>query len=80
MNATTKTIEFEAVEFATANEAFQHYYASGYGDKVIRLDGQYYVIRQAEADRLAASGVEFAYLHIHDMPDGSERIIAVPIN
>lgn len=74
------TIEFKATEFATADEAFQHYYASGHGDNVIAAAGKYYVARRAESDRLAVAGVEFAYLHIHDMPDGSERIVSVPVN
>ena len=74
------TIEFQAIEFDTADEATQHYYASGYGDAVIMLDGKYYVTRKAEADRLAAAGVEFAYVFDHDMPDGTNRIITVPVN
>ncbi|HKQ48615.1 MAG TPA: hypothetical protein VJZ71_11140 [Phycisphaerae bacterium] len=74
------TLEFEAIEFDTADEALQHFCASGYGDAVITLSGKSYVIRQAEADRLAAAGCEFAYLCDHEMPDGTFRIMTVPVN
>ena len=74
------TIEFHAIEFGSADEAIQHYYASGYGDRVISLGGKYYVTRKAEAERLAAAGVEFAYWLLHDMPDGTERVVTVPVN
>ena len=74
------TIEFEAIEFDKADEAIQHFNASGYGDAVIALGGRYYVTRDAEADRLAAAGIEFAYVCDHEMPDGSFRIMTVPVN
>ena len=74
------TITFEAIEFDTAGEAIQHYYASGYGDAVISLGGKYYVTKRGEADRLAEAGSEFAYVFDHDMPDGSNRIMTVPVN
>jgi len=38
------------------------------------------VVPQSDCDRLAASGVEFAYLFDHEMPDGSYRIVTVPVN
>ncbi|MFO0836981.1 MAG: hypothetical protein U1D55_00520 [Phycisphaerae bacterium] len=74
------TIEFNAIEFDNMNEAFQHFDASGYGDDVIRLDGKFHLTTSAESQRLEAAGVEFSYLHIHDLPDGGERVISVPIN
>jgi hypothetical protein len=74
------TIEFTAIEFDTAGEAIQHYDASGYGDAVITLGGKYYVTHKAEADRLAAAGVAFAYLYDHEMPDGTYRTMTVPVN
>jgi hypothetical protein len=74
------TIEFRGIEFDSADEAIQHYYASGYGDRVISLGNRYYVTRQAEAERLAAAGVEFAHVFLHDMPNGTERIVTVPVN
>lgn len=75
-----KTMTFEAIEFPTANEAIQHYYASGYGDRVIALQGKYYVTKEAEADRLARARVEFAYVFDHDRPDGRNVIMTVPVN
>jgi len=73
------TIEFRAIEFKTAHEAIQ-WTEAGEAGKVIRLDGKNYVVEQGEADRLAAAGVEFAYLHDHQMPDGAYRIVTVPVN
>lgn len=72
------TIEFTGIEFATAREAVQ--YAEAGGGKAIVLGGTHYVMREAEADRLAAAGVELAYLHDYVMPDGAYRIFTVPIN
>jgi len=42
--------------------------------------GQNLVIDEADAQRLAAAGVEFAYLHDHQMPDGEHRLVTVPVN
>lgn len=75
-----KTITFEAMEFPTASEAIQHYYASGYGDRIIRLNGHYYLTKQEEAERLEITGVEFAYVCDHEMPDGRNVIVTVPVN
>ncbi len=33
---------------------------------------------QAEADRIAAAGIEFAYLVQHEMPDSDWRIMTIP--
>jgi len=73
------TIEFRAIEFQTAHEAIQWTEAGECG-VAVRLDGKNYVMERAEADRLAAAGVEFAYLCDHEMLDGEHRIIAVPVN
>ena len=73
------TIEFRAIEFKTAHEAIQWSEAGDCGS-AIRLDRMNYVVERAEADRLGAAGVEFAYLHDHQMPDGEHRIITVPVN
>ena len=73
-------ITFEAIEFDNAHEAIQHYYASGYGDDVILLGGKYYLVKRAEAERIEAAGIEFAYVHDHEMPDGEHRIVTVPVN
>lgn len=74
------TITFRATEFDNANEAIQHYYASGQGDRVISLGSRYYVTTRAEAARLAAARVAFAYLFDHDLPDGRNIIVTVPVN
>lgn len=73
------TIEFSAIEFDKAWEATQHIDASGRG-KAILLDGKPMVVSQEDADRIAAAGIEFAYLCDHEMPDGSYRIMTVPVN
>jgi hypothetical protein len=38
------------------------------------------VVEQKEADRLAESGVYFAYYFDHEMRDGTSRVISVPVN
>ena len=73
------TINFKALDFETADEAVQHTFASGDG-VAIRLRGRPLVVLQEDADRLNAAGVEFAYLHDHEMPDGTHRVVTVPVN
>jgi hypothetical protein len=73
------TTEFRAIEFDSAHEAIQWTYASGHGETIL-LDGKHYVMERDEVERLAAGGVEFAYLFDHEMPDGTHRIVTVPIN
>ena len=73
------TINFKALNFETADEAVQHACASGEG-VAIRLNDEPLVVLQEDADRLNAAGVEFAYLCDHKMPDGSYRIVTVPVN
>ena len=75
------TITFRSTEFATAGDAIQHA-KTNRGSKAIRLypNGRNLVIAQEDADRLAAAGVEFAYLCDHKMPDGTHRIMTVPVN
>lgn len=74
-----RSITFKAMEFATADEAIQHTNASGRG-VAVSLGGRRLIIDQTDADRLAAAGVEFAYLRDHRLPDGSHRIVTVPVN
>ncbi|MBX3377503.1 MAG: hypothetical protein KF678_10935 [Phycisphaeraceae bacterium] len=71
--------EVQGVEFPTENEAIQHTCASGRGH-AIRISGKNMVIEKAEADRIAALGACFAYLTLLDLPDGSTRIVTVPVN
>jgi hypothetical protein len=73
------TITYEAIEFETPSEAIQHTDASGRG-VAISVRGQAMVVDQSDAHRLEAASVEFAYLHDHEMPDGSHRIVTVPVN
>ncbi len=73
------TIEYDAIEFETASEAIQHMYADGRGEAVL-LDGKYLNVAKANCDRLAAADIEFAYLCDHKMPDGSHRIVTIPVN
>ncbi len=74
------TIEFQAIEFETADEAIQHTYADPRDGVAVLLDGQHYVMQKSEAERLAAAGIEFAYLFDHDLPDGRNIIVTVPVN
>ena len=46
----------------------------------VLLDRKHYVMQKAEAERLEAEGVEFAYLFDPDLPDGRNSIITVPVN
>ena len=75
----TKTIRVRGQEHRSAHEAIQDCDASGW-DAAISVGGKYICVRKAEAERLAAAGVEFAYLHDHEMADGSHRIMTVPVN
>ena len=63
---------FNAYEFPNASEAIQHVERCRRG-VAITLRRQPLVLSQADADRLDAAGVEFAYLCDHEMPDGSWR-------
>jgi len=74
-----KNIEINGIEFPTADEAIQHADASGRGE-AIAVGGRHLVVEQAEADRLAAAGVSFAYLCVHELPDGGTRVVTVPVN
>ena len=70
-------MEFHAIDFKTAGEAIQ--YADAGGGRAILLDGPK-VVTEAEAYRLEATGIEFAFLCDHEMPDGTFRIISIPVN
>lgn len=73
------TVEFHAIEFATAGEALQHVEAVGCGSAIL-CDGKHLIVEESVADRLEAAGVEFAYLFDRQRPDGSFRITTVPVN
>ena len=74
------TIEFQAIEFDNADEAIQHTYADPRDGVAVLLGGKHYFMQKTEAERLAADGVEFAYLFDHDLPDGRNIIMTVPVN
>lgn len=74
-----KSIEINGIEFPTADEAIQHTDASGRGE-AIAVGGKHLVVERAETDRLAAAGVLFAYLFVHETPDGGTRVVTVPVN
>jgi hypothetical protein len=46
----------------------------------VSLPEGYFAMEKSEAERIAAAGVEFAYLFDHEMPDGTHRLISVPVN
>ena len=46
----------------------------------VLLGGKHYVMQKTETERLAAAGVEFVYLFDHDLPDGRNIIMTVPVN
>ena len=69
---------FNAYEFPNASEAIQH--STLPAGVAITLRRQPLVLSQADADRLEEAGVEFAYLCDHEMPDGSWRIVTIPVN
>ena len=72
----TREIKLRATEHHSAHEALQHLEDSR-DERAISVGNKYLTLSQAEADRLAAMGVEFAYL-IHHRPTG--RIMTIPVN
>jgi hypothetical protein len=73
------TITIKAIEYDNADEAIQHMDAAGWGH-AISIGNKYLVVEREEADRIEAMGIEFAYLHDREMPDGTHRIVTVPVN
>lgn len=73
------TISIHAIECESNSDALQHADASGFGEAIL-LEGKPMVVPQGDCDRLQAAGVEFAYLCDHEMPDGTYRIVTVPVN
>ncbi len=72
----TREIKLQAAEHRSAHEALQHLEVSG-DERAISVGDKYLTLSQAEADRLAAMGVEFAY-PVHHRPTG--RIMTIPVN
>lgn len=72
-------ITIQAIKCRSMGEALQEADAGGQG-KAVLLQGGPMVVPQTDLYRLEEAGVEFAYLHNHEMPDGSYRIVTVPVN
>jgi hypothetical protein len=72
-----KEIAFRAYEFNNAHEAIQH--AAERGEAVL-VFGRHMVVDSATLDMLYNARVEFAHLCDHEMPDGTHRIITVPVD
>lgn len=64
----------KAEQFNTAGEAMQHANAGG-GEAVLVCGAGNLVTTEAECVRMAAAGVEFAYLCDHN-----GQIVTVPVN
>ncbi len=67
-------ITIRATEHASAHKAIQHLDASG-DDHAILVDGKYLTLKQAEVERIARAGIEFAYLVDHH-----GKIMTIPVN
>jgi hypothetical protein len=73
-------ITIQGVECESMSDALQWADASGQGEAVVIEGHGPMVVPQSDLDRLAEAGVGFAYLFNHEMPDGTFRIITVPVN
>lgn len=67
-------------KFKTADEAFQAYYAGGRGDLIILHARKYFLMTKAQARKLEGTVIPFFYVFDRELPDGSHRIITVPVN
>ena len=67
-------ITIRATEHPSAHEAIQHLDASG-DDHAILVGNKYLTLKQAEVERIAAAGVEFAYFVDHH-----GKIMTIPVN
>jgi hypothetical protein len=67
-------ITIHATEHRSAHEAIQHLDVSG-DDHAILVGNKYLTAKQAEVDRLAEAGIEFAYLVNHQ-----GKIMTIPVN
>jgi hypothetical protein len=73
-----RTIEIRGYECDTAIDALSSANAGG-GDAIM-IGGKYLVCPEVEIERLETDGIEFAKLIDHEMPDGTFRIMTIPIN
>ena len=70
----TDNVTIQATEHQSAHEAIQHLDVSG-DDHAILVSDKYLTAKQAEVDRLAEAGIEFAYLVDH-----YGKIMTIPVN
>jgi hypothetical protein len=70
----TNEITIRATEHRSAHEAIQHLDVSG-DDHAILVGGKYLTARQAEVEKIAAAGIEFAYLVDHH-----GKIMTIPVD
>ena len=73
-------ITFKGIELPTRAEAIQHANADPEMDTAITLHGKHCAVPKVTAEHLESQGIAFAYLHDHEMPDGTYRIMTVPVN
>jgi len=67
-------ITIRATEHPNAHEAIQHLDVSG-DDHAIFVGGKFLTVTKAEAERIAAAGIEFTYLVDHQ-----GKIMTIPVN
>ena len=73
-----KTIEIRGYECDSADDALS--WANAGGGDAIFIGGKYVVCPEDESNRLATEEIEFAKLIDHEMPDGTSRIMTIPVN
>lgn len=73
------TIAIKGIECQNAREALRRI-AAGERGVAISVGGKVLVVEQAQAQRIEAMRVGFAYLVDHEMPDGTSRILTIPVN
>ena len=67
-------VTIRATEHGSAHEALQHLEVSG-DDHAILIGGKYLTAKTAEVEKIAAAGIELAYLVDHH-----GKIMTIPVN
>jgi len=73
-NRQLNDITIRATEHQSAHEAIQHLDVSG-DDHAILVGRKYLTTKRAEVEKIAAAGIEFAYLVDHH-----GKIMTIPVN
>ena len=76
---TRKTITLKAREFERAGDALQRVHSDGTG-RVVLLKGRILVVTEDDARRLEEAGAAFTYLVAHQVPDGKNVVMTIPVN